>query len=245
MIFDKNIKSEGLVVDMRLLVSPINVEEAKAAMNGGADIIDVKNPKEGSLGANFPWMIQSVKDAIGDEILSATIGDLIYKPGTASLAALGAAVSGAEYIKVGLWVKTPEEALDMVKNVVRSVKEYDSEKKVVAAAYSDYERLGLVSPFELPDIGAKAGADVIMVDTGKKDGKTTFDFLSEDDLMRFVSGAKESGLQTAIAGSIGFEDLDCIKRIDPDIIGVRGIVCGGDRNSSIKEELVKQLKSAL
>lgn len=39
---------------MKLLVSPINKEEAIAAYKGGADIIDVKNPKEGSLGANFP-----------------------------------------------------------------------------------------------------------------------------------------------------------------------------------------------
>ncbi|MDY6964921.1 MAG: (5-formylfuran-3-yl)methyl phosphate synthase [Halobacteriota archaeon] len=230
---------------MRLLVSPINVKEARAAVDGGADIIDVKNPKEGSLGANFPWMIRSIKDAIGDETLSATLGDLNYKPGTASLAALGAAVAGAEYIKVGLWVKTADEALDMVKNVVRSVKEFDSEKKVVAASYSDYKRLGLVSPFELPGIGKKAGADVVMVDTGRKDGKTTFDFLSEDELMKFLTDARESGLQTAIAGSIGFKEIEALKRIDPDIIGVRGIVCGGDRNSSIKEGLVKDLKSKL
>ncbi|VVB93549.1 (5-formylfuran-3-yl)methyl phosphate synthase [uncultured archaeon] len=32
---------------MKLLVSPINVEEAKICKLGGADIIDVKNPKEG------------------------------------------------------------------------------------------------------------------------------------------------------------------------------------------------------
>lgn len=49
---------------MKLLVSPISVEEARIALEGGADIIDVKNPKEGSLGANFPDVIQSVKRAI-------------------------------------------------------------------------------------------------------------------------------------------------------------------------------------
>ena len=101
---------------MKLLVSPINVEEAKAAVNGGADIIDVKNPKEGSLGANFPWMISSVKKAIGDKTLSATIGDFNYKPGTASLAALGAAVSGAEYIKVGHFaIKGESQAIELLK----------------------------------------------------------------------------------------------------------------------------------
>ena len=42
---------------MKLLVSPMNVQEAIASEQGGADIIDVKNPREGSLGANFPWVI--------------------------------------------------------------------------------------------------------------------------------------------------------------------------------------------
>ncbi|HOV52694.1 MAG TPA: (5-formylfuran-3-yl)methyl phosphate synthase, partial [Methanothrix sp.] len=45
---------------MRLLVSPMNVTEARSALLGGADILDVKNPKEGSLGANFPWAIRAV-----------------------------------------------------------------------------------------------------------------------------------------------------------------------------------------
>ncbi|MHA2277293.1 MAG: (5-formylfuran-3-yl)methyl phosphate synthase, partial [Candidatus Kariarchaeaceae archaeon] len=40
---------------MRLLISVINREEAINAINGGTDILDIKNPKEGSLGANFPW----------------------------------------------------------------------------------------------------------------------------------------------------------------------------------------------
>ena len=49
-------------MNMRLLVSPMNLVEAQAALDGGADIIDVKNPKEGSLGANFPWTIRAVAD---------------------------------------------------------------------------------------------------------------------------------------------------------------------------------------
>jgi len=231
---------------MKLLVSPINVEEAKAAVNGGADIIDVKNPKEGSLGANFPWMIQDIKKAIGDNTLSATIGDFNFKPGTASLAALGAAVSGAEYVKVGLFeIKGETQAIELLQGVVKSVKDFDSKKKVVAASYSDYRRINTISPFDLPEIGNEAGADVVMVDTGIKDGKTTFDFLSEEELKTFVCNARDVGLQTAIAGSIGFNDLDQIKRISPDILGVRGIVCGGDRSSSIRADLVEKLKSSL
>ncbi len=231
---------------MKLLVSPINVEEAKTCKLGGADIIDVKNPKEGSLGANFPWMIKDVKKAAGMVPLSATIGDFNYKPGTASLAALGAAVAGADYIKVGLYdIRTNEQALDMLTKIVRSVKEFDKNKKVVASGYSDYLRINSISPFELPAIGENAGVDVVMMDTGIKDGRSTFEFLKDEELMEFVSSARDHGLQTALAGTIKFEDISALKRISPDIIGVRGCVCGGDRNSSIKEELVVKLKNEI
>jgi len=231
---------------MKLLVSPINVEEAKIARLGGADIIDVKNPKEGSLGANFPWMISAVKKVAGSVPVSATIGDFNYKPGTASLAALGAAAAGAEYIKVGLYdIQTKEQALDMLLGIVRSVKDFDRNKKVVVAGYSDYRRINSISPFKLPSVGAEAGVDVVMVDTGIKDGRSTFEFLTEQELTGFVSGARDEGLKTALAGTIKFEDIPSLKRISPDIIGVRGCVCGGDRNSTIREELVRTLKSKI
>jgi len=231
---------------MKLLVSPINVEEAEISRLGGADIIDVKNPKEGSLGANFPWMIKAVKKAAGTVPVSATIGDLNYKPGTASLAALGAAAAGAEYIKVGLYdIQTEEQAMDMLVNIVRSVKDYDKNKKVVAAGYSDFRRINSISPLELPSIGAEAGVDVVMMDTGIKDGRSTFEFMTEQELSGFVESAKSRGLETALAGTIKFKDIPALKRISPDIIGVRGCVCGGNRNSAIKRELVKKLKTEI
>jgi uncharacterized protein (UPF0264 family) len=232
---------------MKLLVSPINIEEAIAALNGGADIIDVKNPKEGSLGANFPWVIKAVKDAVNSKTpISATIGDMNYKPGTASLAALGAAVSGAEYVKVGLYdIQTREQAFDMAEHVVKSVKGYDPDKKVVISGYSDYKRINSIPVGELPSISAQCGADVVMMDTGIKDGRSTFDFMSHKELSEFVESAHDLGLQTAIAGSIKFEDIDSLNQIGPDIIGIRGCVCGGDRNSAIQQELVEALKSRL
>jgi len=222
----------------------MNIEEARAALAGGADIIDVKNPKEGSLGANFPWAIRSVVDlAAGRVPVSATIGDLDYKPGTASLAALGAAVAGAEYVKAGLLgVKTPEQAVEMMAAIVRAVKDFDPRKKVVAAGYSDHARAGCISPLLLPEIAAGAGADLVMVDTAVKDGMSTFAFMSEAELDRFIGLGHARSLQVALAGAIGFEQLEMLKRLDPDIIGVRGIVCGGDRRNCIRADLVEKLR---
>jgi len=91
-------------------------------------------------------------------------------------------------------------------------------------------------------VAKSSGADVVMVDTAIKDGRSTFEFMSEQELSEFISAGQRLGLEVAIAGTIGFEDLDLLKRLNPDIIGVRGIVCGGDRRSSIKSELVSKLK---
>ena len=69
------------VYNLLLLISPINTEEALESIEGGADIVDVKNPKEGSLGANFPWVIKSIRDMTPkDTLVSATLGDVPYKP---------------------------------------------------------------------------------------------------------------------------------------------------------------------
>ncbi len=189
---------------MRLLVSPMNIDEARTALAGGADILDVKNPKEGSLGANFPWAIRAVVNlAAGKVPVSATIGDLEFKPGTASLAALGAASSGADYVKAGLLgVKIQAQAKEMLEGIVKAVKDFDSNKKVVAAGYSDYARADSISPMLLPAAAAKAGADLVMVDTAIKDGRSTFEFMSEKELSKFISLGHSEGLQVALAGTI-------------------------------------------
>jgi uncharacterized protein (UPF0264 family) len=94
-------------------------------------------------------------------------------------------------------------------------------------------------------VAKSSDVDVIMVDTAIKDGKSTFEFMSEQELSLFISASQKLGLEVAIAGTIGFQDMDLLKRLKPDIIGVRGIVCGGDRKSSIKSELVTKLKLAI
>ena len=95
---------------MKLLVSVVDAAEARLAVAGGVDVVDVKNPAEGSLGAPAPAVIAAVRRVLPAELpLSAAIGDLPALPGTAALAALGAARSGAAYVKIGLWGSTTTE----------------------------------------------------------------------------------------------------------------------------------------
>ena len=75
---------------MRLLVSVVDADEARTAAAAGADIVDVKNPAEGSLGAPSPAVIAGVRAAVPTELpVSAAIGDMPNLPGTAALAAAG------------------------------------------------------------------------------------------------------------------------------------------------------------
>ena len=198
------------------------------SIEGGADILDVKNPKEGSLGANFPRVIRQVKEVMPKNLeLSATIGDLPNLPGTASLAALGAAVSGVDYVKVGLFgVKTSDEATTLMTEVVKAVKEYDRGLKTIASGYADFKSVGCVSPLELPMVAHKAEADGILVDVKIKKGTDNlFSFLTDEQLGEFVTQAHNSNLLAALAGSLDTQDIQRVHNLGADIIGVRGAVC--------------------
>ncbi|MFQ6051260.1 MAG: (5-formylfuran-3-yl)methyl phosphate synthase [Candidatus Hydrothermarchaeota archaeon] len=229
---------------MLLLVSPKDKKEAIEAYSGGADIIDIKNPKEGSLGASFPWLIRDIISSIPAHVkTSATVGDVPYKPGTVSFAALGVAVTGVNFVKVGLYgTKNKDQSLEVMKSVVRSVKDFNEEINVVTAGYGDAFRVGAVDPLEIPSIAIESGSDVAMVDTAIKDGKSLFDFMSVKELYDFVDEAKSGGLMVALAGSLGKGDIPLLKKLKPDIIGIRGAVCtGGDRdNGRITRDEVKK-----
>lgn len=236
---------------MRLLVSPHTVAEALVCASAAnhLDIVDVKNPREGSLGANFPWVIAEVRAAIPPgKMVSATVGDVPFKPGTVALAALGAAVSGAGYIKAGLYgCTTPDQAIEVMRGVVRAVKDHNPEAIVVAAGYADAHRIGCLNPLSIPYVTRESGADVAMVDTAIKDGSALFDHLSPDVCAEFVRRGHDYGLQVALAGSIRAEHLADLARAGTDIIGVRGAVCdGGNRNTgAIRADLISAFRAAM
>jgi hypothetical protein len=230
---------------LKLLVSVTNRKEALEAIMGGAHIIDVKNPKEGSLGANFPRVIREVKQTAPNSIeVSATIGDLPNLPGTASLAALGAAVSGADYVKAGLFgVKTAIEATFLMREICKAVKGYDASVKVVAAGYADYKTVGCLNPLRLPKVVYKAGADGVMIDVKEKDsGNRLFDLLSDEELEKFVEKAHGHSLIAALAGSLERHDVRQIHALRADVIGVRRAVCSRKdrRNGRVQRKAVSE-----
>ena len=222
---------------MKLLLSIISLQEAKLVLDFHPDILDIKNPSEGSLGAQFPWIIKDIVNEVKNTkiICSATLGDLPFKPGTASLAAMGAVNCGAKYIKAGLFgVKNYDEAYQMMRSVKQSIHQVDESAFVVASGYADYRRFGGVSFMEVIKAATDAKCDVVMVDTAIKDDKDLFDAMSYMELKTFIDAAHESGLTVALAGSIKKEHIERLFDLNADIIGIRGAVCGaGNRNNEI------------
>ena len=226
-----------------MLVSVVNRSEAIESVEGGAHIIDVKNPREGSLGANFPRVIKEIKGIIPENIeLSATIGDMPNLPGTAALAALGAAVSGVRYVKVGLFgVKSLEDSITLLAEVVQAVKEYDNGLRIIASGYADYKKIGCINPLKLPDIAFKANADGVLIDVKMKDVKSNlFNFFKINQLKDFVISAHSRNLLVALAGSLRKEDIESVYNLGADIIGFRGALCTNtDRlNGKLEREKV-------
>ncbi len=231
---------------MLLLVSPVDLSEAMAASVGGADIIDVKNPAEGSLGANYPWVIEEIKKALPPHAqISATIGDLTGKPAAASQAAYGLSKIGVNYIKAGLLVSNPKDAEKIAESITKATENTNS--KIILAAYADYKDTGTINPQTLPDIAENAGASGVMIDTHRKNGKTLFDHMTTEELKHFVDTAKEKQLITALAGTIQKHHLPKLKEINPDIIGIRSAVCKkNDRiNGKIEKQKVEEFKQQM
>jgi (5-formylfuran-3-yl)methyl phosphate synthase len=226
----------------------MNEKEAQEAIAGGADIIDVKNPAEGALGANYPWVIRRIREITPKNLeVSCTIGEVGNHPGSVSLAALGAASLGVDYIKIGLkGIKTAEEAIFLLQKACKAAKECNPKIKIAVAGYADAEKIGSINSSLIPEIAYKAQMDVAMLDTSVKDGKNLFDHLTVEQLEKFIYSAHDFGLEAALAGSLRKQDLPIVYGLGADIAGLRGAACTNSNRVSgqITRKLVSELVAA-
>jgi len=222
---------------MRLLVSVVSAEEARRALAGGADIIDVKDPREGALGAPSPRVLSEVVAAVGGAApVSVALGDLPALPHTAALAARGAADCGARFVKVGLrGVGSLDRAVAVMSAVADAVGPGVS---VIAAAYADAGALDppALPPAALPKVVERTGIAGALVDTFVKDGRGLYGWLSEAEVSDLIARTRRAGGTFAVAGQLRLDDL---RRVDADVVGVRSAVCrGGDRAADLDADLV-------
>jgi (5-formylfuran-3-yl)methyl phosphate synthase len=230
---------------MRLLLSVTDAHEARVAVEAGVDIVDVKNPAEGSLGAPAPGVIGHVREVVPPERpVSAAIGDLPNLPGTAALAALGAARSGASYVKVGLWgTSTTDEAVAVLRAAREAV---DGGAAVIAGVYADAGRVpgGSLPPGAVVSAARRARVGGCLLDTALKDGRGLFEWLTPEELAALVAEGHAAGLEMALAGALRAEDLSVVRTTGADIAGVRSAACrDGRRTAPLDAERIARLRA--
>lgn len=230
---------------MRLLVSVSDVAEAEAALAGGADIIDAKDPLRGALGrVELEAMRRIAAACAGCAPVTAALGEAAGLDDIESLAAAFAS-AGALFVKVGLaGVQSRAQMLAALRSAVRGASISDaSEKGVMAVAYADAERASSPSPDEVMSAAVECGAAGVLLDTADKHGPGLRGLMSFDAVRQWVVAGHERGLLIAVAGKLSAEDIDWLTPLGIDIVGVRGAACEAGRESRISTARVSMLRA--
>ena len=219
---------------MRLLVSVRDARDARAAVRGGAEVVDAKDPRRGALGPVTPRTLARIRAAVPPGIpVSAALGDA---------AAERVVPRGVAYVKVGLPdVRDAEHARALAHRAAQGAAEAGAE--LVLVAYADASRAGSLPPLAVPDIAAAAGARGVLLDTAFKDQGSLFELLDVARVAQWLAAARAAGLFTALAGSLGEPGLRTALALGADIVGVRGAACDGGRTGRVSVARVAALSA--
>jgi len=227
---------------MQLLVSVSDAAEARAAVEGGADIIDAKNPSMGALGAVLPDVLSEIRREVGPiHLVTAALGDAEAGNAIEQLAR-ELVVRGARLVKVGFaGVADAGRVEEIIERLAHGCASVNETSGVVAVAYADHDAGGCIDAHELLPLAARAGASGVLVDTADKRGAGLLDLWSMLALESWVSEAHAHGLMAAVAGRLRLDDLGVIADAGADVAGVRGAACVGGRVGRVNPERVRAL----
>jgi uncharacterized protein (UPF0264 family) len=227
---------------MQLLVSVSSADEARAAVDGGADIIDAKDPSAGALGAVELDVFVEIRRAVGvHRIVTAALGDAGDAESVARLAAEFVR-RGATLVKVGFRGLVDASRIhEVIARSARACTSVDVDSGVVAVAYADALPDECVGEVRLVSIAARAGARGVLVDTGNKTGPGLTSLWSGERLSSWVAHVRDHALTAAVAGKLGGDDLSIVRNAGADVAGARGAVCVGGRAGRVSVERVREL----
>lgn len=222
---------------MRLLVSVRSVDEALAALDGGADIIDAKEPSRGALGAVGLDVFEAIIAAIGDERpISAALGD--FRDGDVMELAAEFAARGAAFVKVGFAACCdPMVVRDALLRVVDA-----TSCGVIAVAYADASRVDAIDADSLVRVAAEAGVRGMLVDTVDKNGPGLTALWALPRIAEWVRSVQSHGVMASVAGRLTRDDLALLSDLEADVVGVRGAACVGGRDGVVSATLVSLLR---
>jgi (5-formylfuran-3-yl)methyl phosphate synthase len=197
------------------LASVRDAGEAELALAAGADIIDLKDPSRGALGALAPEAVAACTKAVaGRAPMSATIGDLPMHPARIRDAVRATAETGVDYVKLGLSPGGDAQAC------LHALEEEARRVRLVLVAFAD-----AMPAFDTAAAAARIGAHGVMLDTMRKDAGSLLDHADRGQLAQFVDAAKAEGLAVGLAGSLRACHVPDLLRLEPDLLGFRGALC--------------------
>lgn len=221
----------------RMLVSVRNVDEALLAARGGADFIDLKEPRDGALGGLPVATIHAVVRALREHGIalpvSATIGDLPMADLESILAQVEAVgACGVDYVKVG--IERGPAALAVLDALAAC------KRPVVPVFIADH---GLDAALTAHACGL--GFPGLMVDTADKLAGSLFDCVSMPDLRGFLARVRAAGQMAGVAGALRMAHVPQLRSLAPDFAGFRSAVCVGDRKSALCPQRLGALAAML
>lgn len=235
-----------------LLVSVRNSLEARAAVAGGCDLLDIKEPDRGPLGMADPGVMaavaQSAADCRGTETplpCSAALGELVdweSRPFEFSLP------PGIGYVKIGsASIDSPARWLEAWQGVRGRLKIAPRQSlRWVAVAYADWRTANSLAPWRLLEAARTAPCDVFLIDTFDKGAGNLLRLMELAELRQLSDAAHQSGLMIALAGGLRLAHFPELVEVCPDILGVRGAACaGGRRSAPVSARAVRALKRDL
>lgn len=215
----------------KLLVSVRSTAEADTAFAAGVDLVDVKEPGRGALGAADPETLASIAQAAPIAApLSAALGELrdwMTDDGRLHLAALEAhselLPGNLRYAKLGLagmahrpdWADVWHAAVERLPGHVTPV----------AVAYADALLAAAPSAEDVWRVGRKIGCGALLVDTFCKLGEGLLEWLDVDQLRPLRRMTQADGALLALAGSLTPPAIVKALAVGPDYIAVRGAAC--------------------
>jgi uncharacterized protein (UPF0264 family) len=205
----------------RFLVSVRDAREAQLALDGGADIIDVKEPREGALGAvGLTETAVVARLVAGRRPVSATIGDCGLEE--AAERVRQTAATQVDYVKVGLFGNPSPPAMEALERCA------GDGIGMIAVMFADrapdWATIGLLAGY---------GFRGVMLDTAEKAGGGLRHHLSPGALAEFLAEARRHGLLAGLAGSLREDDVRALLPLRPDVMGFRGALCGGGRRGEM------------
>jgi dihydroneopterin aldolase len=200
-----------------MLASVTNPAEAEAVWVGGADIIDLKDPAKGALGALDVGVAASIVRSVGKRRpVSAAAGASIGAPAAIVDAVAAMTATGVDYVKVGF--SSDKTGADCV----RALGPHASNTKLVGVLFAD-----CAPDLDLLTLMANSGFTGAMLDTAKKGAGRLLDHMDIAALDRFIDRCRDSGLMSGLAGSLEAPDVPRLLPLQPNYLGFRGSLCQG------------------